>query len=109
MELFKKFGNITWYTNLNHAKKSEELILYKIYNDKDYPKYNNYDAINVDKVKDIPVDYKEVMGVPISFLGKHNPKQFEIITINTMHDGTANHWVEINGKAKYSRIYIKRK
>ena len=105
----KKFGNIIWYTNLDHKKRKEEIPFYKTYNKEDYPKYDNYDAINVDYVKDIPVDYNGEMGVPISFLNKYNPNQFEIINTNSMYDGTANHWVEINGKAKYSRIYIKRK
>lgn len=75
------FGNICWYTNLDIAKRHEDLILYKSYkgNEDDYPKYVNYDAIEVSKVKDIPIDYKGEMGVPITFLDKYNPDQFEII------------------------------
>ena len=75
----KKFGNIGWFTNIDIAKRHEKLILYKTYNPEEYPKYDNYDAINVDKVADIPVDYKGVMGVPITFLDKYNPEQFDII------------------------------
>ena len=75
------FRNCTWYTNLDHAKRHEELILYRRYygHEEDYPRYANYDAINVDKVTDIPCDYFEEIGVPITYLDKHNPGQFEII------------------------------
>lgn len=75
----KGFGNVGWYTNLDVAKRHESLTLYKKYSPKEYPKYANYDAIEVSKVTDIPVDYDGEMGVPISFLDKYNPKQFEII------------------------------
>ncbi len=74
----KGFGNIGWYTNLDVAKRHESLTLYKKYSPKEYPKYANYDAIEVSKVTDIPVDYDGKMGVPISFLDKYNPDQFEI-------------------------------
>jgi hypothetical protein len=77
----KKFGNINWFTNLEHKKRNEETILYKKYyrNEDDYPTYDNYDAIEVSKVVDIPIDYNGTMGVPITFLGKFNPKQFKIV------------------------------
>ena len=75
----KKFGNKLWYTNLDIAKRHERLILWKKYTPEEYPKYDNYDAINVDKVADIPVDYDGVMGVPITFLDKYCPEQFEIV------------------------------
>jgi hypothetical protein len=68
-----------WYTNLDIAKRHEDLILYKTYTPEDYPKYDNYNAINVDKTKEIPIDYKGAMGVPITFLDKYNPEQFELI------------------------------
>lgn len=74
-----KVPAIAWYTNLDISKRHEELILYKSYNDEDYPVYENYDAINVDKIGDIPIDYYGKMGVPITFLGKYCPEQFEII------------------------------
>ena len=74
-----KFRNITWYTNIEIAKRDEELILFKKYTSSEYPKYDNYEAINIAKTKDIPIDYDGVMGVPITFLDKYNPSQFEII------------------------------
>lgn len=67
-----------WFTNLEVKRHKEDIILFKTYNPEDYPKYVNYDAINIDKVSDIPCDYDGVMGVPITFLDKYNPDQFEI-------------------------------
>lgn len=76
----KKLNGLTrWFTNLDVAKRHEKLILWKNYTPEEYPKYDNYDAINVDKVSEIPVDYDSVMGVPITFMDKYNPEQFEII------------------------------
>lgn len=77
----KKFGNKLWFTNLDIQKRHEKLDLYKEYNPEDYPKYDNYDAININKVSDIPMDYDGMMGVPITFLDKYNPEQFEIFGI----------------------------
>ena len=77
-----RLGNAAWFTNLDHAKRHEELILYKRYSPEEYPAYDNYDAINVDKVADIPMDWDGVMGVPITFLDKHNPEQFEILGLS---------------------------
>ena len=76
----KKFGNICWFTNLDIKKRHEELILVKKYagHEDEYPTYDNYDAIEVSRVADIPLDYDGVMGVPITFLDKYNPEQFEI-------------------------------
>ena len=71
-----------WFTNIPHSKRNLPLDLYKKYNPNDYPKYDNYDAINVDKTSDIPMDYDGVMGVPITFLDKYCPTQFEIVDIN---------------------------
>ena len=79
---YAKFGNICWFTNLETLKRHEELIMYKNYNEKDYPKYINYDAINVDKINEIPFDYFGNMGVPVTFLDKYNPDQFEILGID---------------------------
>lgn len=64
---------------MDYKKRHEDLILYKTYNPEEYLKYDNYDAINVDKVKDIPMDYSGYMWVPITFLGSYNPEQFEIV------------------------------
>lgn len=75
------FGNIGWFTNLDISKRHEDIILFKRYREDPsfYPKYDNYDAINVDKVKYIPEDYDGVMGVPITFLDNYNPEQFEVL------------------------------
>ena len=84
-----KFRNCGWFTNLDHEKRHEDLIsqLYKKYNSEEYPKYDNYDAINVDKVAEIPEDYDGVMGVPITFLDRYNPDQFEIVAFRKGDDG----------------------
>jgi hypothetical protein len=76
-----KFRNVGWFTNLDIAKRHEELILFKKYTPDDFPAYDNYDAIEVSNTKDIPVDYFGAMGVPITFLDKYNPDQFEILGI----------------------------
>jgi hypothetical protein len=76
-----RVSGVVWFTNLDINKRHEDLILYKNYTPEEYPTYDNYDAINVDKTKDIPCDYDGLMGVPITFLDKYNPDQFEIITL----------------------------
>lgn len=81
-DLVALFGNICWFTNLDIKKRHEELILIKKYNSEEYPKYDNYNAIEVSKVKDIPYDYEGVMGVPITFMDKYNPSQFQILGIS---------------------------
>ena len=86
---WRSMGNICWFTNLDIRKRHEELLLWRKYRPEDYPKYDNYDAINVDKVADIPVDYDGVMGVPITFLDKYNPDQFEIVEFRKGSDGKA--------------------
>jgi hypothetical protein len=73
---------VRWFTNLDYEARHEILTLYKKYTPKEYPKYDNYDAIEVSKTSDIPMDYDGVMGVPITFLDKYNPDQFEIVDIN---------------------------
>ncbi len=82
-----KFRNVTWFTNLDHKKRHEELILYKQYSPEEYPKYDNYDAIEVSKTKEIPIDWDGVMGVPITFLDKYNPDQFEIVGLGIANLG----------------------
>lgn len=108
---WRSLGNICWYTNLDHNKRHEDLILYKKYTPEGYPKYDNYDAINVDKTSDIPMDYDGVMGVPITFLDKYNPEQFELVGIDRYVEDNPNfgHRFNINGKETYARILIKRK
>lgn len=107
--------NASWFTNLDNKKRHIDLIrnvLYKKYNEVDYPKYDNYDAININKVADIPVDYFGCMGVPITYLSNHNPEQFEIIGIDRVLveeiTGKVSRFL-INGDEKYARIVIKRK
>lgn len=109
---------VRWFTNLDHKKRHEELVLYKTYSPEEYPHYDNYDAINVDKTNDIPCDYDGEMGVPITFIDKYCPEQFEIIDINphffsyvaqgkpkprqlTLHN--------VGKKDPYARILIRRK
>lgn len=89
-----------WYTNLPIIKENKPMDLQNIYNSEDYPKYDNYDAIEVSKVKNIPRDYKGSMGVPITYLDKHNP---DIFSIEGLHIPI------LNGKKKFARIFIKRK
>jgi hypothetical protein len=105
----KKFGNINWYTNLDFAKRHEKIILWKEYNDKEYPKYETYDAIEVSKVANIPVNYSGIMGVPISFMSKYNHEQFEIV--GEFNHGSDNEFdlakPVINGKELFPRIAIK--
>ena len=110
IQYFSK-GSIVWFTNLDHDKRHENLILYKTYNEAEYPKYDNYDAINVDKTADIPIDYQGAMGVPITFLDKYNPEQFEIIKsmASTTIDESSAGYPFINGVRKYARIVIKHK
>ncbi len=96
-----RVSGVHWFTNLEHQKRNEELILYKTYNEKDYPKYDNYDAINVNKTAEIPCDYKGAMGVPITFLDKFNPNQFEIIGL-----GISNLGIEI-GVQPYKKEHKK--
>jgi len=86
-----RVSGVVWFTNLDIDKRHEELILYKKYNKEEYPTYDNYNAINVDKTNDIPMDYEGVMGVPITFLNKFNPDQFEILGINTSYSDEINH------------------
>jgi len=103
---FIRVKGVRWFTNLDYKERHEDLILYKKYNAKEYPKYDNYDAINVNKAKEIPMDYDDVMGVPITFMDKYNPDQFEII--GNEYDLNINKGRGyINGKRMYSRIFIR--
>ena len=78
---FIRVKGVRWFTNIDFKERYEDIVLYKKYSQEEYPKYDNYDAINIDKTKDIPKDYKGVMGVPITFIDKYNPDQFEILGI----------------------------
>ena len=107
---FFSMGRIVWYTNLETTKRHEKIVLYKKYTPEEFPEYDNYKIINVDKVADIPMDYKGVMGVPITFIDKYSPAQFEILGI-----ANSARWIGykcftlINGRKIYNRILIKRK
>lgn len=120
-----KFRNCTWFTNIDHAKRHETIDTTYSYAKKDklypdlYPKYTSYDVIEVSKLAEIPMDYDGVMGVPITFMDKFNPDQFEIIGMaedngkglsgkDAKWDGTTPHCI-VNGKAQYKRIFIRRK
>lgn len=107
-----------WYTNLPVDRHKEDLILYRNYTPEDYPKYDNYDAINVNAYNDIPCDYDGIMGVPITFLDKYNPNQFEIIDINPHFFALVEQGLpkpkqltlhNVGQKDPYARILIRRK
>lgn len=115
----KKFGNICWYTNIGHSRRNTELDLYKKYSADEYPKYDNYDAIEVSKVSEIPMDYDGVIGVPITFLDKYCPTQFEIVgATESEGKGFSNGLFDetfkitqplVNGNRIYKRLFIKKR
>jgi hypothetical protein len=98
---FIRVKGVRWFTNLDYNERHEDLILYKKYNPEEYPKYENYEAINVDKTSDIPCDYAGFIGVPITFLDKLNPDQFEIIALGIVGsiNFTSNKKMEILDKS----------
>lgn len=111
---------VRWFTNMDYEQRHEDLVLYKSYNSEEYPHYDNYDAIEVSKTADIPINYDDIMGVPITFLDKYNPDQFvilgmessagynpDIVGIPKIKDGDAR--PTINGKTTYARIFVKQK
>lgn len=101
-------NNCMWLTNLANSKRQSVLPLTKKYigNEADYPHYDNYEGIHIDRTQNIPVDYSGAMGVPITFLHKYNPKQFEIIQFRKGSDGKD---LKINGKTPFFRILIKKR
>ena len=103
---------VRWFTNLDLKQRHEEMILVKRYSLDEYPKYDNYNAINIDKTADIPCDYAGIMGVPITFLDKYNPEQFEIIGLDRYtvpKEFLVGGRVAINGIPKYARVLIRNK
>lgn len=117
---WRRMGNICWYTNLDIQKRHENMILYKAYSPDEYPTYDNYNAIEVGRTADIPIDFDGAMGVPLTFMCNFNPDQFELI--GQTHSGDTSPEVEalrtdpnhrhggrINGKEKFARILIRRK
>ena len=115
---FIRVKGVRWFTNLDSQKRYQPLDLYKHYNTEEYPHYDNYNAIEVSKTCDIPLDYDGVMGVPITFLDKYCPTQFEIIdarevALNNKQKNKKTYLIKdadgaINGKPTYARICIKR-
>ncbi len=114
---WRSMGNVCWFTNLDIQKRHENLDLYKTYNPEEYPYYDNYNAINVNKVAEIPIDFEGYMGVPITFMDKYNPTQFEVFGI--MNTGEINEGIRypntphgrpiVDGKELYLRILIRNK
>ena len=103
---------VRWFTNIDYEERHEDLILYKFYNPEEYPTYDNYNAINVNKTAEIPCNYDGAMGVPITFLDKYNPEQFEIIGLDRYtvpKEYLVGGRVAINGKPRYARILIRKK
>lgn len=103
---FIKVKGVRWFTNLDHKKRHEKLDLVCKYSPEEYPHYDNYDAIEVSKTANIPCDYEGIMGVPITFLDKYNPEQFEIVRFRKGDDGRD---LCVNGKCPYFRILIRNK
>jgi len=110
-----RVSGVVWYTNLDHNKRHEEVILVQRYkgNEATYPRYDNYDAIEVSKTQDIPMDWAGVMGVPITFLTKYNPEQFEMLGCNRGvgqdPNGVYGKGSYLNGKETFKRLFIKNK
>jgi hypothetical protein len=114
---YVRVKGVRWFTNMDYPQRHENLILYKHYTPEEYPKYDNYNAINVDKVTDIPCDYNSAIGVPITFLDKYNPDQFEIIDgigrysmlTGPTPETQGTYLTKINGQPKYARVIIRRR
>ena len=114
---YRSLGNIIWLTNIDIPKRHDDIIVYKSYSPEEYQKYDNYDAININKIADIPADYDGVMGVPITLFHKHNPEQFEIVGLLAgnikglagIPSKSGKDGPYINGKLKFGRILVRNK
>lgn len=109
---WRSMGNVRWYTNFDIDKRHEDLILYKKFNPNDYLKYDGYDALFIKKYSEIPYDYDGDMGVPITFLDKYNPEQFEIVGLDRYiygYDKSYDYLFTIAGKEKYRRVIIRKR
>ena len=108
---WRRMGNICWFTNLDFEKRHEKMLLWKKYSPDAYPKYDNYDAIEVSKTDDIPCDYGGKIGVPITFMDKYNPEQFEILGLDRYIEDNPHygHRFKVDGKETYARIIIRRR
>ena len=112
-----RVSGVQWFTNLDISKRHEDLILYKSFSPEEYPEFDFYDAIEVSKTADIPLDYDGVMAVPITFLNKYNPEQFEIVDANSVrrspsvpvkaHGLVKDKEAAVRGKPTYVRILIR--
>lgn len=106
---WRRMGNICFFTNLDIEKRHEDMTLFRTYTPEEYPKYDNYDAINVNRTLDIPCDYYGVMGVPITFMQYYNPNQFEILGLDDHRVEWVGHGPNLKGKTLYRRVIIQRK
>ena len=106
---WRRMGNICFFTNLDIDKRHEDMPLFRTYSPEAYPKYDNYDAINVNRTLDIPCDYYGVMGVPITFMQYYNPNQFEILGLDDHRVEWVGHGPNLKGKTLYRRVIIQRK
>lgn len=108
---WRRMGNICWFTNMDIDKRHQPLDLFRVYTAKDYPKYDQYNAINVNRTTDIPEDYYDIIGVPITFLDKHSPEQFELLGVDryVADNPRYGHRFTVDGKETYARILIRRK
>ena len=108
---WRRMGNICWFTNLDVAKRHDEMVLFRHYSPDDFPAYDTFDAIEVSKTADIPCDYFGAMGVPITFMTQHNPEQFDILGV--LNSGSGNEYdfakAVVDGKTLYARIIIRRR
>lgn len=116
---FIRVKGVRWFTNIDYKERHEDLLLYKTYSPEEYPHYDNYDAINVNKTANIPCDYSGVMGVPITFLDKYNPKQFELLgatesegrgfSVGLWHEDSKIAQAMVQGKKVYKRLFIRKR
>ncbi len=106
---WRRMGNICWFTNLDFEKRHEKMVLFRNYSPEAYPKYDNYDAIEVARTADIPCDWDGAIGVPITFMSQYNPEQFEILGLDDHRVEWVGHGPKLNGKTIYRRIIIRRR
>jgi len=104
---WRRMGNICWYTNLDIEKRHENILLFREYNPKDYPTYDNYNAIEVSRAADIPKDYDGIMGVPITFLNKYNPEQFDLLGIDKDFTSDGGRFTLVKSKRDIRRLYAR--
>lgn len=105
---WRRMGNICWFTNVDIEKRHEDMTIFRTYSPHTYPKYDNYDAIEVSRTADIPCDYYGYMGVPITFMQYYNPNQFKIIGLDDHRVDWVGHGPKFNGKTLYRRVIIQR-